>query len=105
MRPNSATEAARVRSVSAQMSAHLSSTVSLWLSVIRSSLDELKRCVAIGRDSSSPALTAACGGTSSEKIVMAREGKLLVTAFHPELTDDYRIHKYFIEMVMGNRHG
>ena len=37
-----------------------------------------------------------------ENIVMARAGKLVVTAFHPELTDDYRIHKYFIEMVTGN---
>jgi 5'-phosphate synthase pdxT subunit len=34
-----------------------------------------------------------------DKIVMAQEGKLLVTAFHPELTNDPRIHKYFIEMV------
>ncbi len=33
------------------------------------------------------------------KIVMAREEKLLVTAFHPELTDDIRIHRYFIEKV------
>lgn len=35
----------------------------------------------------------------SEKIVMARQGNLLVTAFHPELTEDIRIHKYFIGMV------
>jgi len=33
------------------------------------------------------------------KIVMAQEGRLLVTAFHPELTGDKRIHDYFIEMV------
>jgi pyridoxal 5'-phosphate synthase pdxT subunit len=32
-------------------------------------------------------------------IVMARESTLLATAFHPELTDDRRIHEYFIEMV------
>jgi len=34
-----------------------------------------------------------------EKIVMARMGKILVTAFHPELTNDHRIHKYFIQMI------
>ncbi|MGI6092926.1 MAG: pyridoxal 5'-phosphate synthase glutaminase subunit PdxT [Veillonellaceae bacterium] len=33
------------------------------------------------------------------KVVIARQDNLLVTAFHPELTDDDRIHKYFISMV------
>ena len=32
-------------------------------------------------------------------IVAARQGRLLVTAFHPELTDDLRLHKYFLQMV------
>ncbi|MCD6142042.1 pyridoxal 5'-phosphate synthase glutaminase subunit PdxT [Candidatus Bipolaricaulota bacterium] len=32
-------------------------------------------------------------------VVMAREGNVLVTSFHPELTDDLRIHRYFTEMV------
>lgn len=35
----------------------------------------------------------------NEKIVIARQDKLFVTAFHPELTDDDRIHKYFISML------
>ncbi|MFR6587830.1 MAG: hypothetical protein ACLUSL_08595 [Ruminococcus sp.] len=30
------------------------------------------------------------------KIVAAREGNQLVTAFHPELTDDTRVHEYFL---------
>lgn len=34
-----------------------------------------------------------------EKIVAVREGNQLATAFHPELTDFYDVHKYFIEMV------
>jgi 5'-phosphate synthase pdxT subunit len=34
-------------------------------------------------------------------IVAAREGKLLVAAFHPELTGDTRFHKYFLEIVSG----
>lgn len=31
--------------------------------------------------------------------VMARQGSLLASAFHPELTGDLRVHKYFIDMV------
>ena len=33
------------------------------------------------------------------KIVLAREKNFLAAAFHPELTDDLRLHKYFLEMV------
>ncbi len=32
-------------------------------------------------------------------IVAARQGNQLVTAFHPELNDDLRIHRYFADMV------
>jgi 5'-phosphate synthase pdxT subunit len=31
--------------------------------------------------------------------VLAREGRLLVAAFHPELTDDTRIHELFVNIV------
>ncbi len=31
--------------------------------------------------------------------VMARQGPLLVTSFHPELTDDDRIHEMFVDIV------
>ncbi len=31
-------------------------------------------------------------------IVAAREGHLLATAFHPELTDDVRMHQYFLTL-------
>lgn len=37
--------------------------------------------------------------TVHQKIVMARQGNLLVSSFHPELTEDLRIHRYFIEMA------
>jgi 5'-phosphate synthase pdxT subunit len=37
------------------------------------------------------------GGT----IVAARQGKLLATAFHPELTSDLRLHRYFLDIVSG----
>jgi 5'-phosphate synthase pdxT subunit len=33
------------------------------------------------------------------KIVAARQGNLLATSFHPELTRDARFHQYFLEMA------
>ena len=33
------------------------------------------------------------------KITAARQGNMLVTAFHPELNSDTRVHKYFINMI------
>ncbi len=33
------------------------------------------------------------------KIVAARQGNQLATAFHPELTHDLRVHEYFVHMV------
>ena len=32
-------------------------------------------------------------------VVMAREGNVLVSSFHPELTEDLRIHEYFLNIV------
>jgi 5'-phosphate synthase pdxT subunit len=32
-------------------------------------------------------------------VVAARQGHLLGAAFHPELTDDHRLHQYFVDMV------
>lgn len=39
--------------------------------------------------------------THQEKIVAVRYGRQLATAFHPELTEDRRIHKLFVEMAMA----
>ena len=33
------------------------------------------------------------------KIVFARQGNLLASAFHPELTSDQRVHQYFLDMI------
>jgi 5'-phosphate synthase pdxT subunit len=32
-------------------------------------------------------------------VVAVRQGNCLATAFHPELTDDARFHRYFVEMI------
>jgi len=37
------------------------------------------------------------------KIVAARQGHILVTSFHPELTTDDRVHKYFLDIVAGKK--
>lgn len=34
-------------------------------------------------------------------IVAVKQDKLLATAFHPELTDDLRFHRYFLDIVRG----
>ena len=40
-------------------------------------------------------------GTDNGRIVAVRQGPLLATAFHPELTPDRRIHELFVKMVKG----
>ena len=37
--------------------------------------------------------------TFNNKIVFARQNNLLVSAFHPELTGDIRLHQYFLSMI------
>jgi len=38
-------------------------------------------------------------GDAASRIVAVRQGHLLATSFHPELTGDTRVHQYFVEMV------
>ncbi len=35
------------------------------------------------------------------RIVAARQGNLLATSFHPELTDDDRLHRYFVDAFVA----
>jgi 5'-phosphate synthase pdxT subunit len=37
-----------------------------------------------------------------DRIVAVRQGPLLATSFHPELTGDARVHHYFVDMVRGS---
>ena len=36
-------------------------------------------------------------------IIMCRQGNMLVTTFHPELTDDPTVHKYFLNLVSNEQ--
>jgi len=38
-------------------------------------------------------------GPAAGRIVAVRQGNLLATAFHPELTGDLRVHRFFVEMA------
>jgi pyridoxal 5'-phosphate synthase pdxT subunit len=38
-------------------------------------------------------------GPASGRIVAVRQGNLLATSFHPELTGDLRVHQYFVDLV------
>jgi len=40
-----------------------------------------------------------------DEIVMARSEKILVLAFHPELTADQRVHQFFVEEFIEERRG
>lgn len=40
--------------------------------------------------------------THEGRIAAAREGRLLSTTFHPELTGDPRVHRFFIESVIAS---
>ncbi len=37
--------------------------------------------------------------TMGKKIVLARQKNYLALSFHPELTDDLRVHRFFLEML------
>jgi 5'-phosphate synthase pdxT subunit len=38
-------------------------------------------------------------GRAGDHIVAVRQGRMLATAFHPEMTGDRRIHKLFVDIV------
>lgn len=56
-----------------------------------------------------PVATAAYDGVEvlarldDQRIVAAQQGHLLATAFHPELTEDTRLHHYFLKLVEAEK--
>jgi 5'-phosphate synthase pdxT subunit len=43
-------------------------------------------------------------GPAAGRIVAVRQASLLATSFHPELTGDLRVHRYFVDLVRAARH-
>jgi len=48
-------------------------------------------------------LARVSGGSATGRIVAVRQGNLLATSFHPELTGDHRVHGVFAELVRAAR--
>jgi 5'-phosphate synthase pdxT subunit len=42
-------------------------------------------------------------GLNESKIIAVRHENVLATSFHPEVTDDLRIHRYFVDLVRAAR--
>lgn len=38
----------------------------------------------------------------NKRAVAVKQGKILACAFHPELTDDFRFHRYFLNFITGD---
>jgi len=51
-------------------------------------------------DKAGPGIEVLC--QYNDAIVAARQGKVLACAFHPELTDDPRFHRYFLDLIRGD---
>jgi 5'-phosphate synthase pdxT subunit len=41
-------------------------------------------------------------GPAAGRIVAVRQGRVIATSFHPEITDDDRVHRVFVEIVREN---
>jgi 5'-phosphate synthase pdxT subunit len=41
-------------------------------------------------------------GPAAGRIVAVRQGDLIATSFHPELTGDLRVHQFFVDLVRGD---
>jgi 5'-phosphate synthase pdxT subunit len=46
-------------------------------------------------------LATVAGGPAAGRIVAVRQGRLMATSFHPEITADDRVHRYFVDVVRG----
>ena len=53
------------------------------------------RAPKIARVNAGVTALAECRG----EVVLARQGNVLVSSFHPELTQDRRVHRYFLQML------
>ena len=42
-------------------------------------------------------------GKFNEKIIAVKQGNILATSFHPELTRDVSLHKQFVKMVKESK--
>lgn len=48
-------------------------------------------------------LATLCDDGGQETVVAVRQGHLMATTFHPELTSDQRWHSYFLDMIIAHK--
>jgi 5'-phosphate synthase pdxT subunit len=48
-------------------------------------------------------LASVTASDGEDHVVAVRQGNALATSFHPEVTDDVRVHRYFLDMVARGR--
>jgi len=70
-----------------------------WVEAVGEGVEVLAR---LGPDVASLS-TGQGPGATADRIVAVRQGRLLATSFHPELTGDLRVHALFVEMVGAAR--
>lgn len=47
-------------------------------------------------------LATVASGPAVGRIVAVRQGAVMATSFHPEITDDNRVHRYFVDVVSSS---
>ena len=47
-------------------------------------------------------LATVASGPSVDRIVAVRQGVIMATSFHPEITSDDRVHRYFVDLVRNS---
>ncbi len=47
-------------------------------------------------------LATVATGPAAGRIVAVRQGSVVATSFHPEISDDDRVHRYFVDVVTGS---
>ena len=47
-------------------------------------------------------LATVAGGPAAGRIVAVRQGAIMATSFHPEITRDDRVHRYFVDFVRSS---
>jgi 5'-phosphate synthase pdxT subunit len=48
-------------------------------------------------------LATVAGGPAAGRVVAVRQGNIMATSFHPEITSDDRVHHYFADLVRNSR--
>ena len=47
-------------------------------------------------------LARVADGPAAGRIVAVRQGPVMATSFHPEITHDDRVHRYFVDLVKSS---